>query len=202
MTNVIPIADHAVRAISRLTQQFRDKENIAKLIQVFMDELNEVESVLFDLLLMRSLTTAVGAQLDIIGEHVGSLRAGQNDTEYKIAIGKQIAINISNATEPNIHDIVFNLTNATTVQVTDTGTAEVTITTDGSATDPAIPGVIESMIGAGIGFGGLEVIFDPEVSFAFRTTDEDPNPPAVGEGFSSTDAGFETAGGEFISVQV
>jgi len=178
MTNVVYNPDHSVRALSRLTSQFKDKENIEKFIKIFMDELQEAEDALFQLLTMRSLTTAEGAQLDTIGEQVGALRAGQNDTEYRIAIGKQIT-------------------------VSDSGTAEVRVTTDGVSTgDPSIPGVIESMIAAGVGFYGVEVIIDPEESFAFRSTDEGGAPPAVGKGFNSTDAGFEEAGGEFVSVSI
>ena len=203
MTNVTLIPDHSVRALSRLTTQFKGKENIEKLLKVFTNELQTAEAALFDVLNLRALSTATAAQLDSIGEHIGSLRAGKNDVEYKAAIAKQIAINISNGTEKDIHDVVMNLTDATTVKVTDSGTAEVRVTTDGVSTgDPTIPGTIESMIAAGVGFYGVEVVFTPEDAFAFRSTDEAGADPAVGKGFSSTDAGYESVGGEFVSVSI
>lgn len=66
--------DHEELAISRLATQFREAANLIAYIQTLLREANNLEDVFFQLLNERSLDTAIGAQLDIIGEIVGQSR--------------------------------------------------------------------------------------------------------------------------------
>lgn len=201
MTNVTQITDHSIRAISRLSSQFKGKENIEKLIKIFTDELQEIEDAQFQLLLLRSVSTSTGVQLDNIGEHVGALRGGQNDTEYRASISLQIGVNNSEATEMVIHDIAKQLTNATVLNVIDDFPAGITITTDGTGFTGSVFAAIEGMVGAGISLNSISLIPDPSTAFAFSSADGGGIPAPEGLGFSSTDEGVSPTGGTFTSIQ-
>lgn len=201
MTNVTQITDHSIRALSRLSSQFKGKENLEKLVKIFTDELQELEDAQFDLLLLRSVSTSVGVQLDNIGEHVGSLRGGQNDTEYRASISLQIGVNNSEATEMIIHDITKQLTNATSVSVLDDFPAGLNITTNGTGFTGSVFAAIEGMIGAGISLNSISIVPDPSIAFAFSSADGGGVPAPEGLGFSSTDEGGSPTGGEFTSIQ-
>lgn len=73
---LVPVVtlDHLQIARDRVTQQFKDKGVIDKLLQLLIDEQEELEDLFKALLQQRSIDEAVGAQLDIIGEIVGQPR--------------------------------------------------------------------------------------------------------------------------------
>lgn len=66
--------DYLSEANGRLTQQFMDKEIVGKYLQLIIDEQYNIQNVFKDLLQKRSIDTATGATLDIIGEIVGQPR--------------------------------------------------------------------------------------------------------------------------------
>jgi hypothetical protein len=68
---LVPFVDEAR---GRITEQFKDKPIIDKYIRLLVGEWSEMQVVLQDLQQLRSIDTAVGAQLDIIGEIVGRPR--------------------------------------------------------------------------------------------------------------------------------
>lgn len=86
---------HRDRAISRLITQFKDKENITKLLEVLMEELDEIEQAQIDILFQKEIDTAVGFQLDIIGENLGLRRDGLSDSDYRVLLKLQKRINSS-----------------------------------------------------------------------------------------------------------
>lgn len=68
---LVPFVD---QARSRITEQFKEKPIIDKYIRLLIGEWDEMQVVLKDLQQLRSIDTAVGAQLDVIGEIVGRPR--------------------------------------------------------------------------------------------------------------------------------
>lgn len=73
---IVPLVslDHLQIARDRITQQFKDKEIVDKLLQLLIDDQQELEELFKALLQQRSIDEAVGVQLDIIGEIVGQPR--------------------------------------------------------------------------------------------------------------------------------
>lgn len=61
-------------ARSRVTEQFKDKEVFDKYLQLLLGGKIELQEVFRQLMQERSIDTAVGAQLDIVGEIVGQPR--------------------------------------------------------------------------------------------------------------------------------
>lgn len=66
--------DHIERAHSRLAIQFSESENLKNYIAALLSEANASEQLLCDILEKRSIDTAEGVQLDIIGALVGQSR--------------------------------------------------------------------------------------------------------------------------------
>jgi len=66
--------DHSELALSRLATQYKDSVNLAGYISALLYEANELELTLQELLTERWIETAVGFQLDVLGDIVGQLR--------------------------------------------------------------------------------------------------------------------------------
>jgi hypothetical protein len=87
---------HVQQAKARLIAQYKGKANIEAFIEAYANQVQEIENVLFDLLLLRGVDTATGALLDLLGAIVGRPRDGLGDTDYRLYIKAQIRANISN----------------------------------------------------------------------------------------------------------
>lgn len=88
--------DHAATAIARLPEQFKSKPNIEALLRCFLAPCQELEQAFQDLKLLRSVDTAEGVQLDVLGKVVGQPRNGVSDDElYRRYIRARIATNRS-----------------------------------------------------------------------------------------------------------
>ncbi len=69
------IIDHKAKYKGRLLQQYKCSLNLIGLIDALIEGQGDLETVLDDMLTLRGIDTAIGAQLDIIGEIVGQKRA-------------------------------------------------------------------------------------------------------------------------------
>lgn len=96
------ITDHATRAVERLGQQYR-KPKFEAFLRALIGPLQTVENTAWDVLTLRNVDTAIGVQLDTLGEIVGQPRNGMVDADYRRAIRARIAVNNSNGT---IHDVI------------------------------------------------------------------------------------------------
>lgn len=79
--------------------------NIEKLIATLATPFQSLENMLQDLLTLRSIDTATGAQLDVIGKIVGQARNGLNDDDYRRYCRARIATNKSDGTIQNVINI-------------------------------------------------------------------------------------------------
>lgn len=66
--------DYLSQARSRYTQQFKNKPIFDAHIKIFITEITELQDMFQDLIGLRSLETATGVQLDVIGAIVGQPR--------------------------------------------------------------------------------------------------------------------------------
>lgn len=65
-----------------LLQQYVDSD-VEKLVAVFDPQYNELEDMFFDFFTKIWLDWATGVLLDVLGVHLGLLREGRTDTEYR-----------------------------------------------------------------------------------------------------------------------
>lgn len=73
-TNPFEIVNYIEEARERVTEQFKTKEVFDKYLQLLIQGQMEIEDTLKQLMQLRSIDTATGAQLDNIGEIVGQQR--------------------------------------------------------------------------------------------------------------------------------
>lgn len=87
---------HVAHGLALLIEQFKGKPKIAAVLRGWLQQAQELECVFMeDLRLERSVATAVGAQLDGLGDIVGEERAGRTDADYRLAISARIRANNS-----------------------------------------------------------------------------------------------------------
>jgi len=104
------IIDHVVQGLDRMLWQWKDKPNATGLIQSYLESAQEVEDVFFQLLNERGINTAIGAQLDVIGDLVGEPRLGRDDDTYRAALLNRVILNSSTATPAKMVEVVSLLT--------------------------------------------------------------------------------------------
>lgn len=76
MADLIPfeMKDYLTEARERVTYQFKDKTVFDKYLQLMMNSQIEIQKTIRDLMQLRDIDTATGAQLDVIGRIVGQER--------------------------------------------------------------------------------------------------------------------------------
>lgn len=103
--------DYLGVARSRITEQFKDKEVIDRFLQLLIFAQTELQTVFKDLMQLRSLDTATGEQLNIIGRIVGQDRVLLNSDLYDF-FGFQGALkagSMGTLSNPNIGSIFYSL---------------------------------------------------------------------------------------------
>jgi len=111
------ITDHADAAVSRLIEQYRDKPNFVSLIRTYANRIQRVEDEMWRLFTERTLESAVGEQLNVLGRVVGQARQGFDDDEYRLHIRAKVKLNRSSGTVPELLEIFRLVTPAgTTLQ--------------------------------------------------------------------------------------
>jgi hypothetical protein len=106
MAELVENNDRQTTAASLLIDLFREKPEFLKLLSSYVAETQELENVLFDLLQAFWIDTAVGVQLDAIGEIVGAAREGLDDERYRVRVRVRILLNLTNGTPNEILRIV------------------------------------------------------------------------------------------------
>lgn len=89
------VVNHIEKALGLLIQQFRGKEKWTDILSALLNESQNLENTFKDLYYNRSINTAVGTQLDGIGQILGLERGGLNDDDYRIALKFQAFLNQS-----------------------------------------------------------------------------------------------------------
>ncbi|MBV1928695.1 MAG: DUF2612 domain-containing protein [Gammaproteobacteria bacterium] len=117
--SVITFKDQVTEGLDKLIDYWADKPNVVNLLKSFLENIQLVEDVYQDLNTNRSITTAVGVQLDNIGTIVGEARQGLEDDPYRRAINLRIGINNSDGTEPVVIPLIKQITNADSVTMTE-----------------------------------------------------------------------------------
>ena len=117
--DITPIDDHAIIAISRLTQIYKDpvkqysvgwsadlKSGWEVLIHALTIPSQSLEDIMGDMLQGRGLSSSTGVNLDRIGQIVGADRGSNGDSNYIVIITAKIAENNSDGTAANLLNIL------------------------------------------------------------------------------------------------
>lgn len=133
--NIIKIDNHVEQAKDRLLSQFRYSENINKLLEIWVNRIQNYENLLFDILEKTNLNNATGKILDLIGKNINLPRpvdgeASINDNAYKALIYAEIAKNTSNGTNADIENLL-RILGATKIYLVDIPQASIQINING-----------------------------------------------------------------------
>ncbi len=82
------------------------RNNTEKMVDIFAQQIQELETAYLQILIETRLSNSVGAQLDVLGIIVGRLRGGSADDRYRDLIQAQILINLASGTIPQILEIL------------------------------------------------------------------------------------------------
>lgn len=189
------IADHADQAVRRLAYQYR-KPKIEALVRSFMGPVQVLEDVAWDMLTLRFVDTAEGAQLDLLGKIVGQPRLGFDDDGYRRLIRARVTANRSDG-------VIEDLITIATLVVDDVdadiemepqypGTIVVRI--GGVAVTDAVAEIAISLLRRGAS-GGVRILFEYSASVPGGTFAFDG-----GTGLGFGDVSVPATGGAFAAV--
>ena len=214
---MVDITNFSQRAIALLAGQFQDQPtpitytNLQKLIRAACVSATNIQTQIQKLIFQRSIETAVGIQLDGLGQILGLARlVGQSDDSYRQALIFQIFLNSSSGTpEQLIQALSFFLGNST-IRYIDNFPASYLLESNApiSAYPPnpnAVATAIQNLSPAGVEFGAIIATYNHlTFSFASDATNNplyvvpDPAFSAVQLEMSSTDYLY-VDGGAFLN---
>ena len=178
--------DHVTRGLSRLPAQFNGSTVLRTVLQIYLEEIQELEEAITEFLLQKNVDNAEGVQLDGIGEILGKLREGLSDSDYRDVLNIQ---KILNAGEGQYHTVLMLwqiLTGSNTATVIEEFPAGVALySPTGTPTLETITTLTEAL---------------PVTVTASFTSSIDASPAfcffgGIGDGFGSTE---DSSGGKFI----
>lgn len=94
MAQLAHLTDHSDQAVARLLEQFRGGATMPALVRAIAAQVQAVEDALWDVLVLRQLASATGAQLDVIGRILGQAREGRADADYVLWLRARMLINL------------------------------------------------------------------------------------------------------------
>jgi hypothetical protein len=105
----IELKDVVVEGLDYLIDFWEDKPLYRGTLESYLREAQNLEDATYALLTERGIYTAIGTQLDVIGNNEGEARQGLEDEPYRAAILRRIAINSADGTTPVILDILSSI---------------------------------------------------------------------------------------------
>lgn len=103
------VLDHEIAGAKLLTEQFRRKLAVVALLKSWLGQVQLLEDQIEQLQVQRSLSTATGVNLDLLGAIVGQPRGGRDDSQYRIWIAGRVLVNKSRGKTPQVIAIAAKL---------------------------------------------------------------------------------------------
>ncbi len=148
--------DQVQIGLNRMLSQFDNSPKLRGLFQAYLENVQDVEEMFYQLLTERDIYSAIGAQLDVIGLLVGELRRGRDDEEYRQAILNRVVLNTSDGTPPVVLEILKLLTSADTVGLFEHYPANIHYFASGGVNN-STPQTMDNASAAGV---NVRVMFD------------------------------------------
>lgn len=214
-TNPFVVEDFLGVARTRVTEQFKGKVILDKFLQLMLQLRNDIQLTLKDLMQLRSIDTATGAQLDELGDIVGQERTlygliyGDDpnpqtvvldDDSYRLFIRAKIAKNTTRATPEDTMKFANLIFQAKGSTVQSEGTASYTLMIGKELTpfEEALINYVSTSgdydvrllpkpVGVRVNYG----TFDPDNFFAFKGV-------TGGKGYGTL--GDPSVGGKYASI--
>jgi hypothetical protein len=166
-----PISTHVADGIKRLASQYANSSNLINFISSIVTPIQTIEDATATLNTLRSISTATGVQLDLIGTIVGLARpAGDNDALYRQKLYGRIKINTSEGQPEQAIQTYQLFTSAPLVLLQDGAGGDCSIASQYVPANQAevdfLLGIMEQVLAGGARCTEL-VSFDATEAFAF-----------------------------------
>lgn len=147
------VTDHVSRGVARLIERYRLPMTSA-LLASWLHEVQVLEDALWQLATERSVLTAYGATLDLLGEIVGQPREGRDDDTYRVWIAARMLVQRSSGTTTDILAIARKLLPDNTIVLREHYPAAFTLEVGGttSLVGLQIAQLIRPAVAAGVRF--------------------------------------------------
>lgn len=171
----VDVPDHVAAACGRLLEQFKNQPNIVALVTALVGPTQPIEAALWQLLTQRSITTAVGKQLDALGYIVGQSRNGLSDADFARYIAARIATNDSDGRVEDLILVTRTVLNdaAAIIRVKPEGTATVVVRVAGTtvpySTGTIVSVLLQAAVSAGVRLLTEASASSPATTFALDT---------------------------------
>lgn len=169
------ILNHCDLAKAKLLDQFKTKPRIESLLcDVFIDQVQELEVALFDLLTERTLDTAIGEQLDVLGRILVQPRMELSDENYRALLKARVLANRSDGQAETLIGIVVLVQGAgvdVTLTEPDPATAFITVLTPPVFDPVVLFGVLKDAKAAGVRLVYVFILEPEDETFQFSETD-------------------------------
>lgn len=186
---ITPPVDHIERGLSRLPYQFFDSVNLRHFVQVFLEEIQEIEEVIYRIKQQQSLEFAVGVQLDGIADDVGIMRNGiTNDNAFRNRVATKILVNSSEGKSSTVLQAWSTLLQSTAVELYEEFPAGIILYSPKAIEDPTIIDLVEKTIPITVRLSVLSARYENIPPFCFEG--------GIGAGFGTEEDG--DIGGQFV----
>src|SRR5690554_2556395 len=138
------------RIYNRLCEQFKNRETIRHVLEYFAQGTGAVQAEIFNLKGLRSLSTAIGKQLDIVGAQINVFREGLGDTEYRRKIYLATLLGASEGVREDIIAVTRLETDGDKLRYWDIYPAAFQIFSDGELSSEDSADVIKGITPAGV----------------------------------------------------
>lgn len=189
---------HVLRSLGLRITQDQESPRFAALISSYIEEVQLVENVAWQVLESRMLELATGAQLDLLGKLVGQERVGDSDDEYRVYIRARIAVNMSDGTADDVMRVAGTLLDGLTWRYWEVYPMTIFVEAFGVE---KLQGTIANMIRAarmaGVAFNFQFSDYPEHETFAFALGDEEEADVQRGFGGDDPEIG---PGGRLVGV--
>lgn len=173
------ISNHDAAAKARLITQYQESDNIKKIVTIYAKQVQDVEDAIKELLDERSIDSAIGYQLDLLGTILDEPRVGLGDDDYRLLLKAKIAQNVSEGTPEDIIGIFRMLLRPDEIFYNEVHPAGFELTAIGSTLPltsiDRIKDAINRCRPAGVKLVDIKTVNQPEFSFF-----DDPDPTGGG----------------------
>lgn len=192
--NVTEISNHKEVALARLREQYKDLPNLEALLVPMLIQIQELETVFIDLRDKRSIYDSVGAQLDAWGVVLNRARNGLSDSDYRLVLLGEVAVNVSKGTPEDMIQVFRIFTQPTYVSLNEIFPAKLQLTSVGGVPIGSVDDIKDAVRRACPAGVAIDLFTTaPGNPFVFLG-DPDPN----GRGFG--DANDPSVGGFLVSI--
>lgn len=181
-------------ALSRMISQYQDKPNFTKIITTLMKDFQEFEDSVWKLFSGAGVSTATGAQLDMMGELLAVKRYGRADSTYRSRLQAAIIQYTSSGRWEQVLEGFRLLTGARSTQGEELFPAKIVMTAIGAENLAGVDlnevrDALHKLKAVGVGLNAALIVADPPFVFA-------GDPDIHGAGFADAN-NYSTTGGHF-----